>query len=350
MKALVYNGPRDVRFETYKDPELASPNSAIVKVKSCSICGSDLHIYHGDQIGSNDYGEEVDKFCVGHEFIGEVVEAGPHARSLKVGDKVLAAGGTGCGKCDLCVSGKSSKCRKSTAFGLSAELNGGQAEFINVPNADATLLPIPDGISDEHAILLTDAAATAYFGTTRADISPGSTVAVVGLGPIGLIGIELAFIMGASKVYAIDPVEERRARATALGATSFAPSKETLAQIKSETHGHGAHSVFEASGAKAAVKTAISLVRSNGTVSFIGLPQPDVSLPLMNLLYKNVTVRAGVAPVPMLWEPLIPLMQQGRLKTPDLFTHTFKLSEGAEAYKLFDGREDGVVKVMMTVG
>lgn len=349
MKALVYNGPRDVRFESFDDPELATPNSAIVKVKSCSICGSDLHIYHGDHIGSNNYGSGVEKFCVGHEFIGEVVESGPDVHGLKVGDIVLAAGGAGCGKCEFCRTGQSQKCRKATAFGLSAAMNGGQAEFINVPNADSTLMRIPEGISDEHAVLLTDAAATAYFGTTRADIRPGNIVAVVGLGPIGLIGIELAFIMGASKVYAIDPVEERRARATALGATSFAPGKESLAQIKDETEGKGAHSVFEASGAKAAVKTAVSLVRSNGTVSFIGLPQPDVTLPLMNLLYKNITVRAGVAPVPLLWEPVVPLMQQGRLKAEDLFTHTLNLSDGAEAYKLFDGREDGVVKIMLNV-
>lgn len=349
MKALVYNGPRDIRFESFKDPELASPNSAIVKVKSCSICGSDLHIYHGDHIGSADYGSDVKKFCVGHEFIGEVVESGPDAHGLKVGDKVLAAGGAGCGKCKHCRSGKSQKCHAVTAFGLSAAMNGGQAEFINVPNADATLMPIPDGISDEQAVLVTDAAATAYFGITNADVQPGGTVVVVGLGPIGLIGVELAFILGASKVFAIDPVEERRARATKLGATSFAPGNEAFAQIKDQTEGRGAHSVFEASGAKSAVDSAVRLVRPNGTLSFIGLPQPDVTLPLMTLLYKNITVRAGVAPVPLFWEHLVPLMQQGRLKTSGLFTHTLNLSEGAEAYELFEGRKDSVVKVMMKV-
>ena len=349
MKALVYNGPRDIRFESFKDPELASRNSTIVKVKSCSICGSDLHIYHGDHIGSVDYGTSVKKFCVGHEFIGEVVEAGPDVHGLRVGDQVLAAGGAGCGKCEHCMSGRSQKCRAVTAFGLSAAMNGGQAEFVNVPNADSTLMPIPDGISDEQAVLLTDAAATAYFGITNADVQPGSTVAIVGLGPIGLIGVELAFILGASKVFAIDPIEERRARATALGAVSFAPGKEAVAQIKDQTEGAGAHSVFEASGVRAAVDTAVSLVRPNGTLSFIGLPQPDVTLPLMLLLYKNITVRAGVAPVPLFWQHLVPLMQQGRLKTTGLFTHSLNLSEGAEAYDLFDKHKDGVVKVMLNV-
>lgn len=349
MKALVFNGPRDIRYESYDDPKLDVDNGVILKVEKCSICGSDLHIYHGDQISTTDYGAGIDKFCVGHEFIGEVIELGKEVHGFKIGDKVLAAGGTGCGKCAACQTGRINECRKVTAFGLSTQLNGGQAEFALVPNADRTLMRIPEGVSDEHAILLTDGMATAYFGTTNADIRPGHSVAIVGLGPIGIIGVELAYIMGASQVFAIDPVAGRRKKAEALGAIALEPGNEAILTILEKTEGKGPHSVFEASGAKPAVETALNLVRPNGTASFIGLPQPDVALPLMSILYKNATIRAGVAPVTLMWENLIPLLQQGRLKAEGLFSHTMRLSEGSEAYRLFNAREDNVVKVMIDV-
>lgn len=349
MKALVFNGPKDVRYESFEDPERSSANAAIVNVKHCSICGSDLHIYHGDHIGEADYSGDLKPFCVGHEFTGEIVEIGPDVRGLRVGDKVLASAGAGCGHCEACQMGQSFKCPLAAPFGLSDALNGGQAEFVNVPNADHTLMRIPEGVSDDQAVLMTDAAATAYFGTSNANIQPGGSVAVVGLGPIGLIGIELAFIMGAAEVFAIDPVEERRVRATALGAKAFAPGAAAHAAIIEATRGEGVTSVFEASGVKPAVESTLGLVARGGTLSFIGLPQPDVVLPMMALLYKNITVRAGVAPVPQLWAPLVPLFQKGRLKTQGLFTHRMPLSEGREAYKIFDAKADGVIKIMMTV-
>jgi len=349
MKALVFNGPRNVRYEAYPDPTLKTPNSAVLRVKYCSICGSDLHIYHGDQIGTTDYDVDLEKFCVGHEFIGEVVETGPDVHGLRVGDRVLSAGGAGCGECDPCLTGKGAPCKGATAFGLSDQLNGGQAEYVNVPNADQTLLVIPDGVCDEQAVLMTDAMATASFGINNADISQGGTVAVVGLGPIGLIGVEIALLKGASKVYAIDPVKARREHADRLGATALEPGPETLGLIREETRG-GVSSVFEASGVKPAVDSTLKLARHSGTVSLIGLPQGDTALPLNRILYKGLTVRAGVAPVPLLWPGLIPLLQHGRLKAEGLFSHRMDLADGAEAYRLFDSREDGVVKIMIEVG
>lgn len=349
MKALVFNGPRDIRFEDYKDPELTIDNGVILKVEKCSICGSDLHIYHGDSIGKADYDSGVDKFCVGHEFMGEVVETGSDVHGLKVGDRVLAAGGTGCGECQACRTGNNLRCSQATAFGLSNMLNGGQAELVQIPNADQTLMTIPEGISDDQAMLLTDAMATASFGIHNSGLQAGKSIAIVGLGPIGLIGVELAFLMGASQVFAIDPVEGRRAHAQKLGATVFAPGQEARGSIMEQSRG-GVDCVFEASGVKAAVDSVLPLVKFGGTVSFIGLPQANVMLPLNQLLYKNVTARAGVAPVPQLWPALIPLLQQGRLKAEGLFSHTMNLSEGTEAYRIFDERDDNVVKIMMNVG
>ena len=349
MKALVFNGPRDIRYEGFDDPKLEIANGVIVAVKKCSICGSDLHMYHGDSIGSADYGAGVEKFCVGHEFIGEVMEVGAHSHGFKVGDKVLAAGGTGCGRCEACLTGRAGSCKKATAFGLSAELHGGQAEYVQIPNADQCLMKIPDGVSDEQAILLTDGMATASFGIGNSGLVAGQTIAIVGLGPIGLIGVELALLKGASQVFAIDPVAERRAHAAKLGAVALEPGPEALGTIIEATGG-GVDCVFEASGAKAAVDSVPAMVRAGGTISFIGLPQPGVSLPMVMLLFKNLTARAGVAPVPNLWAPLIPLLQQGRLKAEGLFSHHMNLSEGAEAYRMFDAREDGVVKILMDVG
>ena len=349
MKALVFNGPRDIRYESYDDPELRSANSAILKVESCSICGSDLHMYHGAHIGKTEYNADTPRFCTGHEFIGEVVEAGPDVHGFKVGDKVLSAGGTGCGQCSVCKTGNPGQCSAATAFGLSTGLQGGQAEFVNIPNADKTLMSM-DGLTQEQGLLLTDGMATAYFGLTRADPKPGGTVAVVGLGPIGLIGVELAFLLGAAQVLAIDPVASRRAMAEKLGAIALAPGPDLIDQVRELTHGKGAESVFEASGSSGAIASVLPLVASRGTCSFIGIPEPDDSLPLPLIMYKHVTVRGGICDVQNMWPHLVPLIQEGRIKAPDLFSHHFSLEEGSEAYRLFDSREDGVIKIKIDVG
>ena len=349
MKALVFNGPRDIRYESWPDPELGSANSAILKVESCSICGSDLHMYHGAHIGETEYSADAPKFACGHEFIGEVVEAGPDVHGFKVGDKVLAAGGTGCGKCPQCLTGNPGRCPVVTAFGIGPGLEGGQAEFVNVPNADSTLFST-EGLTDEQSLLLTDAMATAYFGLTRSDPQPGGNVAIVGLGPIGIIAVELAFLLGAARVFAIDPVKSRRDMAAALGADVFEPGPDLVAQIREATGGAGAQSVFEASGAKGAIASVLPLVALRGTASFIGIPEPDDALPLPLIMFKHVTVRGGICDVPNMWPHLVPLIQTGRIKAAGLFSHSFDLAEGAEAYRLFDAREDGVIKLRIDVG
>lgn len=348
MKALVFNGTRDIRFESYADPALRSPNSAILKVTACSICGSDLHMYHGAHIGNTDYSQGAPGFCCGHEFIGEVVEAGAEVHRFKPGQKVLAAGGTGCGRCAACRAGQGGACPHLTAFGIGPTLEGGQAEFVCVPNADATLLD-RDGFSDEQALLLTDALATAYFGLTRAEPKPGGTVAIIGLGPIGLLGIELAFLLGASRVFAIDPVSSRRAMAERLGAIALAPGPDLVPHVRELTGGKGAQSVFEASGASSAIASALPLVAHRGNVSFIGIPEPEDTLPLPLILFKGATVRGGVCDVQNMWPHLVPLLQQGRIRAEGLFTHRFDLAQGAEAYALFDSRDDGVIKIRIDV-
>lgn len=348
MKALVFHGPRDIRYETYDDPTLTVPNGVIVRVQACSICGSDLHIYHGDLIGKADYAGDIDPFCVGHEFIGEVVEAGSDVHNVDVGDRVFVSGGAPCGRCKACVA-RVGRCASASAFGLSTALQGGQAEYVEVPRADLTVRRIPDTITDDQALLLTDALATAQFGITRCGIDPGDTVAVVGLGPIGLLGVELAFIHGASQVLAIDPVEHRRLHAERLGATPVESGDFLLPVIREATKGTMVAKVFEASGAPAAIASVLKIITPGGTASFIGLPQGGASLDMAQLLFKNLTVRAGVAPVPELWPSLLPLLETGRLKADGLYSHRMKLSEGAAGYELFDSRADDVLKIHFSV-
>ena len=348
MKALTFHGPRDIRYDSVADPELRTPNSAVLKVSACSICGSDLHMYHGDQIGGAAYDGTGEPFCTGHEFIGEVVEAGREVHTLAVGDRVLSAGGTGCGACPACLTGRPLDCPVATAFGIGLSLQGGQAEYVCVPNADTTLLPM-DGIDAERALLLTDAAATAWFGLSRADVPPGGSVAVVGLGPIGLIGVELAFLMGAAQVFALDPVAARRDKAAALGAVALEPGREAVGAVLEATGGRGADSVFEASGASAAIASVLPLTAPGGTASFVGLPQPADALSIQLLLFKNITVRGGIARVQEMWPALVPLLREGRLKADGLFSHRFDLADGADAFALFDSRDDGVLKIRIDV-
>ena len=200
MKALRYFGPRDIRYETMDDPAIQDARDVIVKVDRCAICGSDLHIYHGEGF-SEDLG-----FCVGHESVGEVVEVGRAVRRLKEGDKVMLSAAVGCGACASCLAGNVIHCENNAAgcYGLSSRLQGSQAEAVRVPAGEANARVIPEGISLDQALMMTDALATSWFGCRNADIASGRTVAIVGLGPIGLMGIENAWVMGAARVFAIE--------------------------------------------------------------------------------------------------------------------------------------------------
>ena len=343
MKALRYHGARDVRFEGMDDPAPQSDRDAIVKVTACSICGSDLHIYHGHGF-SEDMG-----FCVGHEAVGEVVEIGRGVHRLKVGDQVMLPAAVGCGSCRSCLSGNVANCEfnAGACYGLSAKLQGSQAEAVRVPAADMNAVPVPDGISMDQALMMTDAMATAWYGARRADIAPGSSVAIIGLGPIGLMAVDSAFVMGAHVVYAIDPIPERRALATASGAIALHPD-EALERIREDTRGAKLDCVVEVVGSDATVDFALRLVKRRGTVSVIGVQQSRrFAFPLERAFAAGLTFRTGTCSVPEELPALFPLVQSGRLK-PELYvSHRMPLSEGAEAYRLFEAREAGALKMVL---
>jgi threonine dehydrogenase-like Zn-dependent dehydrogenase len=235
-------------------------------------------------------------------------------------------------------------------YGLSARLQGCQAEAIRVPAADFNAWKIPEGLSADQALMLTDNLPTAWYGCRNAGIAPGKTVVVVGLGPIGLMAVESAFVMGASQVFAVDLVAERRARAAELGAMALHPDTAPAA-ILDATAGRMADCAVECVGADATITIAMNLVGRVGTVSVIGVNQTrEFKFPMALAFFKGLTFRIGTCSVPEHWPALIPLIRQGRLHPERFITHTMPLSEGTEAYRLFDARMDGALKMVMTAG
>lgn len=344
MKALRYFGPRDIRCDAMDDPALQSDRDVIVQMEACSICGSDLHIYHG-----HGFSEDVG-FCVGHEAVGEVVEIGAAVRQLRVGDKVMMPAAVGCGACRSCLAGNVLQCAFSAGacYGLSAKLQGVQAEAFRVPAADMNAVKIPEGISVEQALMMTDALSTAWFGARNADIRPGSSVAVIGLGPIGLMAVDSAFVMGAHVVFAIDPVAERRELARQSGAIAMAPD-EALETIREATQGRKVDCVIEAVGHDATVDLALRLATRRGTVSVIGVQQSRrYAFPLERAFAAGLTFRIGTCSVPEELPVLFPLVQSGRLRPERYISHRMPLEYGAEAYRMFEAREAGVIKTVLT--
>jgi 2-desacetyl-2-hydroxyethyl bacteriochlorophyllide A dehydrogenase len=342
MKALLYQGARDIRYEGFPDPILAADTDAIIRMDRCGICGSDLHIYHGQGF-SPDIG-----YCVGHEAVGEVVEVGRAVRRLKTGDKVMLSAAVGCGGCASCLAGEINQCANNMmqCYGLSHRLEGCQAEAIRAPFADFNVAPIPEGLTADQALMLTDNLPTAWYGLRNAEVAPGQTVVVVGLGPIGLMAVEGAFVLGAARVFAIDRVPERRTIAESLGAIAL--GDDAVARIMEMTSGRMADCAVEAVGADETIQLAINCVGRMGTVSVIGVNMtPAFNFPMGAAFFKNLTFRIGTCSVPKWWPELIPLIQGGRLRPERYISHHMPLAEGAEAYRRFDAREAGALKMVL---
>ena len=345
MKALVYRGPENICYEDVDDPQIIDDDDIIIKPYKTAICGSDLHIYHGHGFfpGMG--------YIVGHEAVGEVVEIGRRVRRFKPGDIVMISAAVGCGSCRRCLEGDAAYCEtghpQRYCYGLSPALQGCQAELVRVPFGDFNIEIIPEGVSLDQALMLTDNLPTAYLGCLNAEIRPGSTVAVVGLGTIGLMAVECAFILGASRVFALDLVPERRALAEQLGAIALDPSMAAAA-IREATNRKKADCVIEAVGADATVTAAINLVGRGGVVSVVGANRsPKFSFPMDKVYYNCLTFRAAVCSVVRYWPDLIPLIQSGRLKPEQYITGEFPLSRGPEAYRDFANRTAGTLKTVL---
>ena len=340
MRTVVIDAPGQIRVDTRPDPVLPGPDGAIIEVTATAICGSDLHFWDGDY-------PLLEPVALGHEAVGTVVEAGPDVRSVKVGDLVLVSSVAGCGTCVGCATRDPITCLSGPQIFGSGGLGGAQSDLLAVPAADFQLLRIPDGIDTEEALLLTDNLATGWAGAQRADIPPGGTVVVYGLGAVGLCAVKSAIVQGAGLVFGVDPVEGRRDRAARFGATPLEPP--ALDAVLEATGGRGAASVIDAVASDTTMSEALTCVRPGGTVSVIGVHNLNpFPFPATISLVRSVSMRLTTAPVQRTWPELIPLIQSGRLDTSGIFTDSMALSDAPAAYAKVAARTADCIKVILT--
>ena len=343
MKGLYYHGTHDIRCDTLPDPAPKDRGDVLVKMTACSICGSDLHIFEGHMHNCG--------FSVGHEAIGEVVEVGSAVTTLKPGDEVIVSAAIGCGRCRPCLARNVMQCETFShlqSYGIGWGYEGIQSEAFVVPNGDTNTIRLPDGISHDQALMLTDMVPTAWLGVANADVHPGQTVVVVGLGPIGLTAVEIALNFGAAKVIAIGGRrEERMAIAHDMGAIVL-PSEGALEQIMDITRGIGADSVIEAAGAHEALYLSLKAVRRGGIVSMIGSNfTQEFAFPMMDALLRNIVFKPALCSSMQYWHQAIPLIRDGKLRPERMITHRTTLAEAPEAYRLSAAGEPGILKTVI---
>lgn len=347
MKAVVYDGPRQIRYADVREPVLAAPHGAIVKVTLASVCGSDLHVHEGAEFRPGT------GFCLGHEAVGRVVETGPAVTGFEVGDRVMIPGSVGCSTCQPCRLGRVSVCETRSrndpvsCYGLGPDLQGSQAEFVFVPHAATNLWRTPSDVSDESAVVLVDAAATALYGLRRARMVPGDNVAIVGLGPIGNLMGRLALIAGAARVFGIDPSGTRRTAAGRAGLIPLGP-ENAKGEIRDATGGLGVEVVLEAAGTDASIGLALALARVTGRVSIVGVTTSKAfPLHLQLAQIKELEIATGLCSVQFELPSLLRLTSSGQLDPAAVVTHNFPLSEAASVYARLLAREDGLLKVTL---
>jgi threonine dehydrogenase-like Zn-dependent dehydrogenase len=387
MKALVWRGKHDIRCESVPDPQIEHPRDAIIKVTSCAICGSDLHLYNGFMPGM----ESGD--IIGHEFMGEVVEVGAENKKLTIGDRVVVPFTICCGECDQCRRGFFSVCERSNrnagiaskAFGhttaglfgyshLTGGYAGGQAEYVRVPYADVTPVKIPDGLTDDQVLFLGDIFPTGWQAAIQCDIRPTDIVAVWGCGPVGQFAIRSAIILGAKQVVAIDRVPERLAMAEAAGAITINFETDSVIETLNElTKGKGPDKCIDAVGleahatgsvdaiydrAKQAVmletdrphvlREAIYACRPAGIISVAGVYGGLLDkVPFGAMMNKGLTIRTGQTHVNRWTEDLLRRIEEGEIDPSFVITHRARLEDGPEMYKTFRDKQDGCVKVVL---
>jgi threonine dehydrogenase-like Zn-dependent dehydrogenase len=383
MRALVWRGARDVRVTSAPDPEIVNPRDAIVKVTATAICGSDLHLYNG-VIPTMQSGD-----VLGHEFMGEMVEVGPGVTTLKPGDRVVVPFAIACGGCWYCREGLNSNPNAYMAealYGFSGSglfgyshlyggYPGGQAEYVRVPFADVGPLPVPPSVSDEQVLFLSDILPTGYMAAENCGIRPGDVVAVWGAGPVGLLAMKSALLLGAERVIAIDrwPTRLRLAESGAKAETlDYGEIDDVVEELKQRTGGRGPDACIDAAGMEAhgttldalydrakqavrlatdrshALRQAIQACRKGGTVSVPGVYGGLLDkFPLGAAFAKGLTMRMGQTHVHRYLRPLLGLIEAGRLDATFIVSHRWPLSRAAEAYRMFNDKSDECTKVVL---
>jgi alcohol dehydrogenase len=343
MRAVTFQAPGEVRIEEKPDPEPAAADEAVVRVEASGICGSDLHIYHGRV--------PVEQgFTIGHEFVGTVLDTGVDVERIRVGDRVLGCFHTACATCAACLRGDYNRCERGRTFGHGShlgDLQGAQADRLLVPRADLTLRRVPEGMSDEVALFAGDVMGTGYHAVTHAGMRSGDSVAVLGLGPVGLCAVQVALASGAVEVFAIDTVAQRLEMAARFGATPLHLNEaDPKREVRAATEGRGVDVVVDAVGDPEPLALAISLARDAGTVSGIGAYAGRGEVPVGLAWLKGLTLRLGLANVIAHVDRVLALLAAGRLDPSPLVTHRMNLDEAVEAYALYDRRE--ALKIVLT--
>ena len=346
MKAVTFHDVGNLQVDTVPDPVILQPTDAIVKVHLAGVCGSDLHVYHGRETGL-DVGT-----VMGHELFGEIVALGSEVKKLRVGQQVMSPFTTSCGHCDFCRMGLTCRCREGGLFGWVAQgkgLQGAQAEYVRVPWAQGSLVPVPEGLDQELALLMGDVIPTGYFCADMAGINPAGTYVVLGCGPVGLMAVMGCFALGAEKVYAVDRVPERLAIARSFGAEPLSLDQDHLQErLLDVTNGRGADAVLEVVGSPQASRLAFDLVRPGGTISTVGVhTTPSFSFSPVEAYDKNLTFKIGRCPARHYMERLLPLVQSGRWDLKKVISHRLNLDQGKEAYRLFDEKREGCTKAIL---
>lgn len=388
MKANRWYGKNDVRVEEVPDPSLQDARDAVVKISLTAICGSDLHLYDG-YVPTMEEGD-----ILGHEFMGEVVEVGSEVTNLRAGDRVVVPFPIACGHCFFCERGLFSVCERSNPnhkmaeelwghspagiFGyshLTGGYAGGQAEYVRVPFADIGPIKVPDSLTDEQVLFLSDIFPTGYMAAENCDIQPGDTVAVWGCGPVGQFAIKSAFMLGAGRVIGIDrfPERLRMAREQSGAETiNYEEDGDVLDALKEKTAGRGPDSCIDAVGLEAhdtglagaydrvkqaarletdrptALRQAIMACRNGGTVSVPGVYGGFVDkFPLGSLMNRSLTIRTGQTHVQRYMAPLLERVQNGEIDPSFVITHRMRLDDAPEMYDTFKNKQDDCIKVVM---
>lgn len=373
MKAIVYDGLQKVDYREVADPKIEKPDDMIVKVTSTAICGSDLHLIHGMVKGM------YDGYIMGHETMGIVEEVGKEVTKIKKGDRVIVPFPVACGHCFFCEREEYSQCDNSNHYGEAGGLfgysksygnyAGGQAQYLRVPYANVGPKVVPEELSDEQVLFLTDILPTSYWGCEIGEVKQGDTVVVLGCGPVGLLTIKWCMLKGASRIIAVDRVEYRLQHAKEYGVevVNFEQYDETGDYLKEITNGgadvvidcvglDGKMSVLEKvetalklqGGAKSAIEIASQAVRKCGNVALLGVYGTKYNnFPLGNFFSRNITLRMGQCPATRYVDTILEKIQAGQIDPTDIITHRLPLEEGKHAYEIFDAKQDNCIKVIL---
>jgi threonine dehydrogenase-like Zn-dependent dehydrogenase len=389
MKATCWMGKKHVEVQNVPDPRILNPRDAIIRITSTAICGSDLHLYNGF-VPSMEKGD-----VLGHEFMGEVVELGKSVSNLKVGDRVVVPFPIACGNCGACEAGATSLCENSNPnawaaeklwghspcgiFGYSHLLGGyagGQAEYARVPFADVGPLKVPEQLTDEQVLFLSDIFPTGYMGAEMCDIKPGAVVAVWGAGPVGLFAIASAKLLGAERIIAIDRYERRLERAVQLAGATHAINYEdndVYDVLQGLTAGRGPDACIDAVGLEAhsdnflmyamdrakqavmlegdrplALREAIRCCRNGGVVSVVGVYGGFIDkFPMGAIVNRSLTLKSGQCHVHRYMRPLLERIERGEIDPSFVITHTLPLSAASDGYDMFLNNRDDCEKVVL---